>query len=671
MNLPVLHRQAAPPGVGDAHAHAGVLHGAGYTHIFCLVKVGLHRLQRLHQSGLRAYDLPVGQGLSGADSVAVSDLPGGDAHQVRHLIEHSLQPETGLGDAEAPESSSRWIVGVVGVAVDLEILVVVGARRVGTGPLQHRPAQGGVGSGVGNDVGGYALDDAVLVTAHGELHLHGVPLGMDEDAFRTGEPAFYRTLGEIGHQGGVVLDGDVLLAAEAAAHQQVLHLHLLHRQAQHGGSLVLGIVGALVRGENHHAVPVRVSYGALRFQKGMLRVWRIELPGQHMLAFGDGKCGVAPLDVLVGHEVAALVNQGRIRQHGLLGRADGLQHLVVHLHQFLGLLQNLLGLGGNDADGVSQIVGGAAHGDHGVPVLHQMAHLVLPGDICGGEHAHHPRKGLGLLRADGLHQGPGMGGADGGGADHALHIYIVGINPGALDLLRHVDAVDPAAQLPGPALLLIGDASLPEDLGRQAHALDDLHVSGTPADVGPQGEPDLLHSGVRADVQQALGRHDHAGDAEAALNGPRFAEAIGVGLLLKIAEALHGENAFALHLIRRKDAGSCSLAVHQDGAGAAGALAAPVLHTGQAQLVPQEADELLIFFGSDGFPVHNKCSHCGSPSVVLPPSRRCGVYVDSPSIQETLGGFNRVLPESSRCVVLFSDHPQQKAPGTRAGVPGA
>ena len=630
MELPVLHRQAAPPRVGNAHAYAGVLHGAGYTHIFCLVIVGLHRLQRLHQTGLRAYDLPVGQGLSGADGVAVADLPGGDAHQVRHLVQHGLQPEAGLGHAEAPERPRRGIVSVVGVPVDLEILIVVGPRRVGAGPLQHRPSQGGIGPGVGDDVGGHALDDAVLVTAHGELHLHGVPLGMDEQALRTGELALHGPLGEIGHQGGVVLDSNVLLAAEAAAHQKILYLHLLHGQAQHGGGLVLGIVGALVRGEDHHPVPVRERHGALRLQEGVLSVRRVELPGDHVLALGDGECGVAPLDVLVGHEVAALMDQGRLRQHGFLGGADGLQYLVLYLHQLLGLLQDILGLGGNDADGVPQIVGDAAHGDHGVPVLHQVAHLVLSGDVRGGEHAHHTRKGLGLLGVDGLHQGAGMGGTDGGGADHALHIYVVGIDTGTLDLLRHVDAVDPAAQLPGPALLLIGDASLPEDLGRQAHALDDLHVSGTPADVGPQGEPDLLHRGVRVAVQQALGRHDHAGDAEAALDGPRLAEAVGVGLLLKIAEALHGEDALALHLIRRKDAGSHSLAVHQDGAGAAGALAAPVLHAGQAQLVPQEADELLIFFGSDGLPVHSKCSHCGSPSVVLPPSRRGGAMLIVP-----------------------------------------
>ena len=319
MDLPLLHRQPAAARVRNAHAHAGVLHGAGDAHVFCAVKIGLHRLQRLHQAGFRAHDLAVGQDLAGADGVAVADLPGRDAHQLRHLVEHSLQTEAGLGHPEAPEGPGGRVVGVVGVAVDLEGFVVIGPRRVGAGPLQHRPAQGGVGPGIGDDVGGYPLDDAVLVASHGKFHFHGVPLGVDEEALRPCELALHRPLGEIRRQGGVVLDGHVLLAAEAAAHQQVFYLYLLKRQAQHGGGFVLGVVGPLVSGEDHDPVPVRVGHGALRLQEGVLGVGGVELPGEDVFALGDGEGGVAPLDVLVGHEVAGLVDQGRAGQHGFLG----------------------------------------------------------------------------------------------------------------------------------------------------------------------------------------------------------------------------------------------------------------------------------------------------------------------------------------------------------------
>ena len=151
----------------------------------------------------------------------------------------------------------------------------------------------------------------------------------------------------------MVLDGHILLAAEAAAYQAVAHFHLLRREAQHPHDLVLGIVGTLIRGEDHDAVPVGISHGALRLQEGMLRPGSGEALGQNVLGLGDGLRRVAPLDVLVGQEVPLPVHQRRVRQHGLPGAADHGQLLIVHLHQGLGLGQNLLGLRRHDADGVA------------------------------------------------------------------------------------------------------------------------------------------------------------------------------------------------------------------------------------------------------------------------------------------------------------------------------
>ena len=605
MDLPRLHCQPAPACVRNADAHAGVFHGAGQSHVSGVVKIRLYRLQRFHQSGFRTNDLAVRQGLAGTDGVAVADLPGGDAHQFRHLIEHGFQAEAGLGHAEAPEGSGRGIVGVVSVAVDLEGFVVVGARRVGAGPLQHRPAQGGIGPRIGDDVGGHSLDDAVLVAPHGELHLHRVPLGVNQEALRPGELAFHGPSGEISRQGGMVLDGDILLPAETAAHQQIFYLHLLWRKAQHGGGLVLGVVGSLVSREDHHPVPIGIGHGALRLQKGVLGVGSVELPGENVFTFGDGKGGVAPLDMLVGHQIAAFVDQGSVGQHGFSGGADGLEDLIVHLHQLFGLLQNFRSLGGHEADGVPQIVGHASYSNHGVPVLHQMTHLVLPGNVGGGEYP--AGEGFGFLCADGLDDGPGMGGADGRGVKHAFHVHIVGINAGALDLFRHINAVDPAAQC--PRTFFLRNVALPEKLRRQTYTLYDLHIPGAPADVGFQGGFDLVCGGIRVMIQQALGGHDHAGNAEAALDRSRLAEAVGVGFLFKVAEALYGDDGFSIHFIGGKDAGPDGLPVHQYGAGSAGPLAASVLHAGQAQLIPEEADQLLILLGGDGFAVYGECRH--------------------------------------------------------------
>ena len=58
-----------------------------------------------------------------------------------------------------------------------------------------------------------------------------------------------------------------------------------------------------------------------------------------------------------------------------------------------------------------------------------------------------------------------------------------------------------------------------------------------------------------------------------------------------------------------QDAGLDGLAVHQDGAGAAGALAAPVLYTGEMQGIPQVAEQLLVVFHCHGPAVHGKFCH--------------------------------------------------------------
>ena len=430
---------------------------------------------------------------------------------------------------------------------------------------------------------------------------------MDQNTLRPGELHLHRALRQIGDQGGVVLDGHVLLAAEAAAHQAVADLHPLRRQSQHPHDLVLGVVGALVRGEDHDPVIVGIGHGALRLQEGVLRPGGGEVLGQHVLRFGDGLRRIAPLDVLVGQQVPGPVDQGGVRQHGLPGIADHGQLLIVHLHQGLGLGQDLRCLRRHQADGVPQIVGDVPHGDHGVPVLHQVAHLVLPRDVIGGQHADHAGQSPGLLRVDGQHPGPGILGPDGTAVDHAVQIDVIGIDAGAGDLLLHIHPGNPLAQ--GPVGGGRRHLALAEQLRRQQNAVDDLHIPGAAADVVADGVGRLLPGGIRIRVQQSLGAHHHAGDAEAALDRPRHAEGVGVDLLFKVRQTLHSDDALPLQLVGLGDAGLGGLAVDQHGAGAAGALAAPVLHAGEMQGVPQVAQQLLVVFHGDGLSVHSKVRH--------------------------------------------------------------
>ena len=614
MYLPVvLHDELAASPVRDTHAHTGILHGAGDAHrVACRhrrVVGGLDGLQRLHEAGGFVHDLAVGQHASRPDGVAIADLPRADAHQIRHLVQQRLRAEAGLGHAEAPERTGRRIVGVVRPALDLKILIGVGSRRVGTGPLQHRPAQRRERAGIGHHAGLHALDDTVFVAAHGELHVHAVAFGVDEDGLLSAELHLHRHPRHVGHQGRVVLHGHVLLTAEAAAHQHILHLTVLIVHAQHGRAFVHGGVGALVGGQQPHAAVVqRQRHAALRLQKGVFCPRRMELLRQYIFRLGDGPCRVPAGHVLVGLHVALflLEHQRRAGRRRLSGIMHRRQHLVLHLHQLLGGLQRLLIPRAHQRHRVAQIVGQLSDADERGLVLLQMAHIDLPRDILLGQHAHHALHGLRLGRIDAQHPRPCVLAAHRAAVAHTVHVHVVGVLPAAQHLLLHIQPVDAAGR---------GDLPLTEDFRRQQDAVDDLHIAGAAADIIADGEGRLLAGRLRIHVQQPLGGDDHARDAEAALHGACFTEGEGVDLLFPVAESLHRHDGLALQLVRLGDARLGGLAIDEHVARAAGALAAPVLHGGEVQRVPQIADELLIFLDDDGLSVHGESGH-----IVLPPA---------------------------------------------------
>ena len=279
MHPAALHQQAHAALVGNAHAHAGVLHRAGKASVLCVFKVLAYGFQGLDKPCAVVDNLAVGQRLPGPDGVAVADFPGGDAELVRHLVQQGFDGKAGLRYAKAAEGACGRVVRVVGVAVDFKILIVVGPRGVRAGPLQHRAAQRGVSAGVRDDLCSDALNDALFVAAQREFHLHGVALGVDDEAFRPGELDLDGALGQEGNERRVVLYGHVLLAAEAAAHELVLHPDLFQRQAEHRRRFKAGVVGALIRGVDQHAVILWQRHRALRLQKGVLRKGRFKGAG--------------------------------------------------------------------------------------------------------------------------------------------------------------------------------------------------------------------------------------------------------------------------------------------------------------------------------------------------------------------------------------------------------
>ena len=197
---------------------------------------------------------------------------------------------------------------------------------MGAGTLQHGAAQRGKRAGIGHNRGLDALNDAVFVAAHGEGHVEAVALGVYQNGLLTAQLELDRLPGQVAQQRGVVLDGHILLAAEAAAHQTVLHLTVVVVHAQHGRTLVHGGMGALVGGQQLHAAVVqRQRHAALRLQERVLCPRGGKMLGQHIFGILDGRFRVAAGHVLIGLHVALLFveHQRRVGSGSLGGVMDG------------------------------------------------------------------------------------------------------------------------------------------------------------------------------------------------------------------------------------------------------------------------------------------------------------------------------------------------------------
>ena len=614
MQLPVvLHDQLAAPPVGKTDAHARIFHRAGKTdglsgragRIVCL----LHGLKRLNKPRLRADDLAVRQDAAGTDGVAEADLPRRDADDVRHFIQQRFDRKAGLRHAEAAERARRRVVGVVRCAIDLKILVGIGACGVGAGAFEHRPAERGKRARVRDDLCLDAEDLSGLITTEREVHPERMPLGMDEKRLGAGEFDLHGSARAVGGQRCVVLHGHVLFSAEAAADELVFDLDLLC--SEHQRAFVQRGVRGLVGREDHHvAVPVDVRHGALRFEEGVFGPRRFKVAGEDVRRARDGSVCVAARDVLVRLNVALLLvkDQRRARRSGLDGVMHGGKHFIIDPDELFRLFQRLGILRHDKADRIAEIVRQPADGNERVLVVLDVADLVFTRNVLGGQDGDNAGQSLRLCGVDAEHPRTRVFAADGGGAAHAVEIPVIGVFAVALHLFRHVQTVDAGAELPVRLRGLRHKAEL-FVFRRQTHGCEDLHIARAAAVIVAQCVFDVGLGRVGVPVEQRLGTQHHARNAEAALDGAGLAVAEGVKLLFPVAQTLDREDAAARERIGAWRTGAARLAVDQDGAGAACALGAAVLDRGEVQLIAQIAQELLIFCGRDLAAVDKKFSH--------------------------------------------------------------
>ena len=192
----------------------------------------------------------------------------------------------------------------------------------------------------------------------------------------------------------------------------------------------------------------------------------------------------------------------------------------------------------DDGQHVAQVGGAAAFGDEHRPVLVDDADPQLAGHIGAGEHRLHAVDGQRGGTVDAQHVGPGVVGKAHRGRAGSPRAPCRRCRGGSRRPGRW-----PRSGCPGCA----DDAGLLQGgflaVGQILHGVEDLDVAGAAAEVAAEVARGLLAAQVGAlAVDEGLGPHQDAGDAEAALQGAVVGEDAGVAVPLGGVEALQGHD---------------------------------------------------------------------------------------------------------------------------------
>ena len=246
-DIPLLHLQPCPALVRQTDTDTRILHRAGDPGMSgVLFKNVPHRQKRLLERCRAVRDLSVRQDKPRLNRIPEADLPRGEAGLLRQQVDHTLERELTLCDPEAAECACRRIVRIVPVPANVRILVGVRSDRVRAGTLQNRPAEGGIGPCIKEDLAVKTGKLPVFIAAERESGLHGVALGMEIDGLLPGKMNLHSSFVRPGCERRDVLRGDILLSAEAPADELILDNHPLRIPAEHDRNLAPCVVGALV-----------------------------------------------------------------------------------------------------------------------------------------------------------------------------------------------------------------------------------------------------------------------------------------------------------------------------------------------------------------------------------------------------------------------------------------
>ena len=206
--------------------------------------------------------------------------------------------------------------------------------------------------------------------------------------------------------------------------------------------------------------------------------------GHHIPGILQSLLCIPPGNMTALAQVSLLVYLGRVLCHGFLDRAHGFQLLIINLYHPLCLLKDVSGLGNHQTDSIAHAPGDISLCNHYVPVLLEMAHLVI-GDILGRKHSQHAGKRRRLLVVDIQNPRPRIPGAYSRSIYHSLHHHVIRVLAVAQHLFPHIQSEGALAHAVLVSLFqgLLNPGVTSQDGRRQLDAFDNLLISCTAADI--------------------------------------------------------------------------------------------------------------------------------------------------------------------------------------------
>jgi hypothetical protein len=565
-------RRVGHRGVADAVPHAAHADAAPLGPSYCiersdlvlsLAPVRLQRFQALGEAGGMGQRLAGRRGVADTQRIAQAELQAIDAERVGQLVHHRLMGDGGLRHAETAESAGRRGVGEPGIAPGAHVGHTVGTHGV------HRHAVGdgwpprGIGAGV--EVGRHLAGQqpALAIAAEPGGDARGMALGRGRHAFRPrvdqGDrpaklPRRHR------HQG---LDREIELAAEAAAAGRRHDAHRLGPQPHDDRHLVAVHVGRLGRDMDLDAIAHALGPAGLGLDIGVLDEGGLEHVLDHRGAGGKGFVRLAAFHAALQQEIARLVglDQGRIGRHRGIEADNRRLRRPGDRHVFIADRQHEVALADQGDDGLAAIAH-LAVGQHRLVLDVGIDAETVRRHVVRGQHRGEPP-------AQRIEVTQGEAGPRIGRADDADPQRIGGNAIGAELLAARdlVDAIDPRQPRTDGAT---GRRRRRQRCLRIHDSIDDLAVARAAAQHATQRILDLAARRPRRRGQKLLGRHQHAGYADAALRRTMSEKRClqGGQRAVAVAQALDGLDRAAGDLAHGDQAGTDLPLVEQDGAGA-------------------------------------------------------------------------------------------------------